>query len=85
VLAIAGFVLPVALGFALGYWGFGLSLLVSLFIGGSLTSNSIGMRVRVWSDLKRPMAIPDKRVNTARVCFLEKRKELIYERVTDRG
>jgi Kef-type K+ transport system membrane component KefB len=56
VVAIAGFVLPLVLGFALGYWAFGLSLLVSLFIGGTLTATSIGITVRVLSDLKRQQA-----------------------------
>jgi Kef-type K+ transport system membrane component KefB len=56
VVAIAGFVLPLVLGFALGYWVFGLSLLVSLFIGGTLTATSIGITVRVLSDLKRQQA-----------------------------
>ncbi len=51
--AIAGLVLPFALGFLLGYWLFGLSLLVSLFIGGTLTATSIGITVRVLMDLKR--------------------------------
>jgi Kef-type K+ transport system membrane component KefB len=40
----------------LGYWVFGLSLLVSLFIGGTLTATSIGITVRVLSDLKRQQA-----------------------------
>lgn len=53
VVAIAGFVLPLVLGFTLGYWVFGLSVLVSLFIGGTLTATSIGITVRVLSDLKR--------------------------------
>lgn len=56
VVAIAGFVLPLMLGFALGYWVFGLSLLVSLFIGGTLTATSIGITVRVLSDLNRQQA-----------------------------
>ncbi len=53
VVAIAGFVLPLILGFALAYWVFDLSLLISLFIGGTLTATSIGITVRVLSDLKR--------------------------------
>ena len=53
VVAMLGFVLPLILGFALGYWVFDLSLLVSLFIGGTLTATSIGITVRVLSDLKR--------------------------------
>ncbi|GMQ96819.1 MAG: cation:proton antiporter [Gammaproteobacteria bacterium] len=56
VVATVGFVLPLVLGFALGYWVFGLSLLVSLFIGGTLTATSIGITVRVLSDLKRQQA-----------------------------
>ena len=51
--AAGGFVVPFILGFALGYWGFGLSLLVSLFIGGTLTATSIGITVRVLMDVKR--------------------------------
>ncbi len=51
--ALAGFILPLLLGFGLAYWLFDLSLLVSLFIGGTLTATSIGITVRVLSDLKR--------------------------------
>ncbi len=53
VVALAGFILPLLLGFGLAYWLFDLSLLVSLFIGGTLTATSIGITVRVLSDLKR--------------------------------
>ena len=53
VVAIVGFVLPMVLGFALGYWVFEQSLLVALFIGGTLTATSIGITVRVLTDLKR--------------------------------
>jgi Kef-type K+ transport system membrane component KefB len=53
VVAAAGFVLPFVLGFALSYWGFGFSLLVSLFVGGTLTATSIGITVRVLTDLRR--------------------------------
>ncbi len=53
VVAIAGFVLPLVFGFALGYWVLELALLVSLCIGGTLTATSIGITVRVLSDLKR--------------------------------
>lgn len=56
VVALAGFVLPLVLGFALSHWIFGLSSLVSLFIGGTLTATSIGITVRVLSDLKRQHA-----------------------------
>lgn len=53
VVAISGFVLPFLFGFSLSYWVFDLSLLVALFIGGTLTATSIGITVRVLSDLKR--------------------------------
>jgi len=53
VVAMSGFVLPLLLGFSLSYWVFGQSLLVSLFVGGTLTATSIGITVRVLADLKR--------------------------------
>lgn len=52
IVAIGGFVLPFLLGFAVSYVIFGLSLLVSLFIGGTLTATSIGITVRVLTDLR---------------------------------
>jgi len=51
--AIIGFIAPLLLGFTVAYWGFELSMLVSLFIGGTLTATSIGITVRVLTDLKR--------------------------------
>lgn len=56
IVAIAGFVLPLVFGFTLSYWVFDLSLLMSMFIGGTLTATSIGITVRVLSDLKRQQA-----------------------------
>ena len=53
VVAIGGFVAPFVGGFALSYWGFDLSLIVSLFVGGTLTATSIGVTVRVLRDLGR--------------------------------
>lgn len=54
--ALAGFVFPLLFGFALGYLVFDLSPLVSLFIGGTITATSIGITVRVLTDLKRQHA-----------------------------
>ena len=51
--AVLGFVAPFILGFAVCYWLFDLSLLASLFVGGTLTATSIGITVRVLTDLKR--------------------------------
>jgi Kef-type K+ transport system membrane component KefB len=51
--AISGFVLPFLFGFALAHQVFQLPLLQSLFIGGTLTATSIGITVRVLSDLRR--------------------------------
>jgi Kef-type K+ transport system membrane component KefB len=51
VVAAGGLVFPFALGFALGHYAFGLSPLVSMFIGGTLTATSIGITVRVMTDL----------------------------------
>ncbi len=53
VVAIGGFVAPFLSGFALSYWLFDMSLLLSMFIGGTLTATSIGVTVRVLRDLKR--------------------------------
>ncbi len=52
IVAIIGFVAPLLFGFSIAYWLFDLSLLVSLFIGGTLTATSIGITVRVLTDLK---------------------------------
>ncbi|MGD8567787.1 MAG: cation:proton antiporter [Gammaproteobacteria bacterium] len=51
--AIGGFVFPFVLGFALCYWVFELTSLVSLFVGGTLTATSIGITVRILADLGR--------------------------------
>ncbi len=53
IVASAGFLLPLIAGFGVSFYVFELSLLVSLFIGGTLTATSIGITVRVLSDLKR--------------------------------
>lgn len=50
--ASTGFVTPLLLGFSIGYYFFGLTLLESLFIGGTLTATSIGISVRILTDLK---------------------------------
>jgi len=51
--ALIGFVLPFVLGFGVSSRILELPLLVSLFIGGTLTATSIGITVRVLTDLKR--------------------------------
>lgn len=56
VVALTGFVLPFLLGSSVCYYLFELSLLVSLFIGGTLTATSIGITIRVLSDLGRHRA-----------------------------
>ncbi|VUD40283.1 Na(+)/H(+)-K(+) antiporter GerN [Thalassocella blandensis] len=53
VVAIGGFITPFALGFAASYWFFNLPLIVSLFIGGTLTATSIGITVRTLADMHR--------------------------------
>lgn len=53
VVALLGFIFPLALGYGVSAWLFGLSELVSLFIGGTLTATSIGITVRVLNDLGR--------------------------------
>lgn len=61
VVALSGFALLLVLGFALGYWVFGLSLVVSPFIGGTLTATSIGITIRVLADLKR-QHVPEEQI-----------------------
>lgn len=53
VVALAGFVLPFFIGAGASYYLFDLSAMVSLFIGGTLTATSIGITIRVLSDLGR--------------------------------
>jgi Kef-type K+ transport system membrane component KefB len=51
--ALSGFVLPFVFGFALCFWGFGLEMIVSLFVAGTITATSIGITLRVLADLNR--------------------------------
>jgi Kef-type K+ transport system membrane component KefB len=53
ILALGGFVFPFVLGYGLARYAFDLSLIVSLFVGGTLTATSIGVTVRILSDLGR--------------------------------
>ncbi|MGE0356435.1 MAG: cation:proton antiporter [Burkholderiales bacterium] len=53
VVAFAGFGLPFLFGAGVSHYGFGLPPIPSLFIGGTLTATSIGITVRVLTDLKR--------------------------------
>jgi Kef-type K+ transport system membrane component KefB len=53
IVATAGFVLPFLFGYVVSRHLFDQGLLVSLFIGGTLTATSIGITVRVLTDLKR--------------------------------
>ncbi len=53
VVALFGFFAPLILGFVVAYYFFDLSLIVSLFIGGTLTATSIGITIRVLADLNR--------------------------------
>ncbi len=53
VVATGGVIFPAALGFGLARWGLGLDTLPALFIGGTLTATSIGITVRVLTDLQR--------------------------------
>jgi Kef-type K+ transport system membrane component KefB len=50
-LALVGFLAPFLLGFVLCRYVFELSLLVSLFVGGTLTATSIGVTVRILDEI----------------------------------
>ncbi len=51
--ALGGFVIPFLLGYAAGRFLFGFDVLLSLFIGGTLTATSIGVTVRILRDVDR--------------------------------
>lgn len=53
VVALGGFIAPFIGGFVLAYFIFDFSLLLALFVGGTLTATSIGVTVRVLRDLNR--------------------------------
>ena len=53
VVAIGGVVIPFVLGFFVSYQLFQLNMLISLFIASTLTATSIGITIRVLTDLKR--------------------------------
>lgn len=51
--ALAGFLLPFALGFGVAYWLFGVAQTTSLLIGATLTATSIGITARVLDGVGR--------------------------------
>lgn len=51
--AITGVVVPGALGFWVSYHWFGMAMIPSLFVGGTIVATSIGITVRVLKDLNR--------------------------------
>lgn len=53
VVALGGIILPFFLGFCIAYQFFQMSFLTSFFIGSTLTATSIGITMRVLTDLKR--------------------------------
>ncbi len=53
IVAIGGFFTPLLVGSGVTYYLFGQSLLVSLFVGGTLTATSIGITVRTLADVRR--------------------------------
>lgn len=53
IVALFGAVFPFTVSAFVSYYVFDLSLLVSLFIGGTLTATSIGITMRVLKDLKK--------------------------------
>ncbi|MRI59008.1 MAG: sodium:proton antiporter, partial [Epsilonproteobacteria bacterium] len=49
--AVAGFIFPFVLGAMVAYYLFDFELIMSLFIGGTITATSIGITVRVLKDI----------------------------------
>lgn len=52
-MALGGFVIPFALGYAASRYLFGLDVLVASFVGGTLTATSIGVTIRILRDVGR--------------------------------
>ncbi|MDP2683354.1 MAG: cation:proton antiporter [Deltaproteobacteria bacterium] len=65
--AITGVVIPAAFGFWVSYNWFGLPLIASLFVGGTIVATSIGITVRVLTDLKKQSTVVSKIVLGAAV------------------
>ena len=53
IVATAGFAMPLALGYALSHYLFSQGRVASLFVAGTLTATSIGITVRMLTDLRR--------------------------------
>ena len=53
IVALTGFFLPFVLGYSLAHYVFDMAQLPAAFVGGTLTATSIGITVRVLTDLKR--------------------------------
>ncbi len=53
VVALGGFIIPFVLGYGLSHYLFGLSSLIALFVGGTLTATSIGVTIRILRDVNR--------------------------------
>jgi len=53
VVALFGAIVPFSLSWLVAYYVFDLSMVVSLFIGGTLTATSIGITMRVLKDLQK--------------------------------
>ncbi len=53
IVAVFGAAFPFIVGYAVSYYIFNLSAIVSLFIGGTLTATSIGITIRVLKDLNK--------------------------------
>jgi Kef-type K+ transport system membrane component KefB len=51
--AITGVIVPAALGFWVSYHWFGMEVIPSLFVGGTIVATSIGITVRVLKDLNQ--------------------------------
>ena len=51
--AVTGVAVPAALGFWVSYHWFGMAMIPSLFVGGTIVATSIGITVRVLKDLNR--------------------------------
>lgn len=65
--AITGVVAPAVAGFYVAYYWFDLTLIPSLFVGGTVVATSIGITVRVLADLRKQTSVISKIVLGAAV------------------
>lgn len=79
VVAVGGFITPLAMGFVVGHYLFDQSFLVALFVGGTLTATSIGITARTLMDVRRQNS-PEGQITLGAAALCTCRKKNTYSR-----